>query len=344
MAARQAEERANPNRARALNQPIPVRITLVTEGPIEEKIGATAVTEASEVASIWISRGLGLKDHQVTVTAVHVAEGQRVKASQLLFELDNSLFAQAVKRQETALAVAQSELDNIKRFHKSGVASAVELSTASLKLELSKLDLHVAQRDLEWCSVRSPIDGFAGRVDAVIGEQVRSGKEFTKIYKLDPIHVRIDFPAQRINDAFIGQDAEVVLDSFPQKVFPARVVRVSPIADTRLRVLPVVLEVRNRTYRIKAGITGFARLSRIKTAITVPELAVVSQGGRSMVFLVESGVAKIREIVVGPLVEPGVREVLDGLSSGDEVVIHGTESLQEGDTVDTNWQEWSGRE
>jgi HlyD family secretion protein len=222
-------------------------------------------------------------------------------------------------------------------------ATGLQLRNAELGLELAQLDFQIAQRDLRRCLVRSPVDGFSDIVVAVLGEEVDTGREFTKIHKLDPIHVRIDFPQERLDDVFLGQDAEVVLDSFPQEKLLARVVRIAPQADPETRVLPVVLEMENSSLRVRAGLTGFARLYVRRKGVVVPATAIVRRGTEAMVFRMEHGQANIRKVKVGDQAAVGMTEIVSGLQVADEVVIYGTEFLRHGDAVRDDWRNWARR-
>lgn len=342
--ARQHRTHAVPHRARAAREPIPVRTAIATQETVEQRIGATGITVPSETASIWVGPGVGLRDSQVIVRAVHVVEGQQVTSGQLLFELDDELFAQAVKRQEMALSAAKAALESIQQLRKERAATGPQLRNAKLAVELAQLELQVARRDLKRCQVTSPIDGFVDEVDVVLGEQVDTARELTLVHKLDPIHVRVDFPQERIDEVFIGQQAQVVLDSFPQEPFAALVVRIAPQADPETRVLPVVLEVDNPEERIKAGITGYARLLVRRDAVTVPTTAVIERGGQAMVFRVEDGKAFIQKVKTGPPADVGLRTIREGLNAGDEVVVYGSEFLKDGDRVNDDWRRWARRD
>jgi hypothetical protein len=77
---------------------------------------------------------------------------------------------------------------------------------------------------------------------------------------------------------------------------------------------------------------------------------------KAMVFRVEDGRARLREVSLGRLIENGSMEVRSGLAPGDEVVIyqdfyrHSGEltsslaDLRDGDLVDVNWRKWARRE
>lgn len=342
--AQRARDVAVPDRARHARLPVPVRTVAVTNREHVQFVGATAVTVPSETASIWISASLGLRDTKVKVRAVHIVEGQEVRKGQLLFELDDELYTQAARRQEMALAAARADLESVQRLRRERAATGPQLREAELQFELARLELQVAQRDLQRCQVCSPIRGFADVITVVLGEEADTGRECTRIHKLDPIHLRVDFPQERLDDVFIGQTAEVVLDSFPQETFSARVIRIAPQADPETRVLPVVLEMENPSHRIRAGLTGFARLKVCRQSLVIPNTAVVRRGTQAMVFRVDQGHSKIQNVKLGDQVDIGSVEVLAGLRLGDDVVVYGTESLRQSDAVVDDWHRWAGRD
>ena len=121
-------------------------------------------------------------------------------------------------------------------------------------------------------------------------------------------------------------------------------------------MLPVLVRLSNPKNRIKAGISGFARLRITKQALVVPAQAILQQGSKSIVFRVENGRARARTVQTGQVVENGVVEIQSGLVRGDEVVIYFSNIykntgnltkrncyLQDGDPVDVDWPKWTGR-
>ena len=339
-----AKNRAMASRARRIGEPIPVRTDVVMKQTVEELIGATIVTEPSEVASIWVGPGVGFTDVRVTMVAVKVEEGQRVERGQLMFELEDELFSLTVKQKEMELVAAEAQLKAVEKLRNRNAASESELRNAKMQNEIAQLDLKVAKRDHGRCKVTSPIDGYVGPIETVLGEQFSASEELTLIYKLDPIHIRMELPLTRIDKVSVGQEAEIVLDSFPSESFHAKVVRISAMVDEETRVLPVILAMENPGGRIKAGITGFGRLRINRNVTTVPSVAVVQNGDRAMVFSIEEGRARIREVRTGVIVDVGVLEIKEGLEAGEEIVIHGHADLRDEDPVNVQWREFLGRE
>jgi membrane fusion protein (multidrug efflux system) len=253
------------------------------------------------------------------------------------------------------------------------VQAQTDLAEAEQLLKVAKVELAVARRRVTRCQIKSPLDGFISLAEPVLPRQTPAKQTGNRIalvpgmflertsvlahvLKLDPIHVVMDLPQERSGEVFLGQQAEVVLDSFPQQTFHGSVVRILPQANPELRVLPVIIELSNSQDRIKAGISGYVRLHRTRKATVVPTAAIVNQKDRAVVYRVEDSKARLREVRLGPLLQMGQREVKGGLKEGDEVVVFHNfyrhagsltkqdSYLQDNDRVDTDWQRWARRE
>jgi cobalt-zinc-cadmium efflux system membrane fusion protein len=233
-----------------------------------------------------------------------------------------------------------------------------ELDRATKDLELARIDLEETRRGVERSQIKSPIDGFIdGKFDIVPGQTVEITTALARVLQIDPIHVRLDCPQERMTEVYPGQKAEVVLDSFRGETFTGTVIRSSAQLNPQLRIFPVVVELNNPQHRIRPGISGFARLHGRNKTTTVPAAAVIQHGGKAMVFRVEDGRARLREVQTGPVVDGGLVTVTSGVAAGDEVVVYFTNFyrhwgdvtsldayLQDDDLVDPDWRKWARRE
>jgi RND family efflux transporter MFP subunit len=429
--AQHAKDISDPDRARQRGEPIPVRTERVTQSEVEDVIGATVLTDPSEVAIIRVGASHGLTQSALVLKSVNVREGDHVTKGQLLFALDDAPFLEVQKQKEAALFAAKKELELVtkqvpfrrqtrelemtsakaeydyrvtdlavrekeykallglrdaklfeqydaeskymdakfnrdearRHVKRAEIANEVgelrdaeDIAKAKQLFELAVSDLALARRDVERCQITSPVEGISERVDLASGQAVVADAELVKVIRLDPIHARLDYPQDRLDDLKLGWKVEVVLDAFPKQTLTGTVIRISPQVNPHLRILPVVVELANPGYRIKAGISGYARLRFTKKIAAVPEAALIEDGARSAVFRVEDGRARMREVRTGVLFDGGVREVQNGLAPGDEVVIfhnfyRHTQALarrdcylEDNDLVDVNWRKWARRE
>lgn len=339
--ARELQRKWDPDLARRHDDPIPVRTVNVKEKAVNKVVGGTAVTEASATAIIsTVPRNEQIPDR--LVSSVPIQEGVEVSKGDTILTFDEDLFEATVIERKVALLKQEKDFEAFTRLREQAGLSARELRAAELEVASAKLQLQLAEYQLEACKITSPLDGLVATVQAVPGMRITSPTELAAIHQLDPIHVIMDYPTDQLDTLEIGQQAEVVLDAFPGEKFSGEVVRMGTTADARTRVLRVTVAVANPDNRIRAGITGFVRIPHKKAeAKTVPGVAVIDKKDKAMVFLVKDGRAKIREIERGATLDQGEVEVLSGLDTGEQVVVFGQDGLRENDLVNVNWREWT---
>jgi multidrug efflux pump subunit AcrA (membrane-fusion protein) len=233
-----------------------------------------------------------------------------------------------------------------------------DLSRTRRDVAVAWLDLKSARRDVGWCQVKSPIEGFIdSRIEISPGQVLSVTSNLAHVVTLDPMHVRLDFPQERMDEVAVGQQTEIVLDSFPKETFQGKVIRIGPVVNPALRVFAVVVEMQNPGNRVKAGVSGFARVKVKRQAVAIPAAAVIRHGSKAMVFRVEEGRARLREVQVKHPIDLGMLEVSGGVSAGDEVVIYFSNFyrhwreltsrdcyLQDNDPVDVEWRKWARRD
>ncbi len=233
-----------------------------------------------------------------------------------------------------------------------------DLARATSGVETARTELDGARLDLRWCQLRSPIDGFIeNKIDFAAGQVLAVTTPLARVVETDPLHIRVDFPQERMDEIAVGQEAEIVLDSFPKETFHGKVLRVSPLVNPQLRVFPVVVEMSNPGHRVKKGVSGFVRIRRKRKTTGVPTAAVIQHGSKAMVFCVEDGRAHLREVQVEHPLEHGIVEVKSGLKAGEEVVVYFSNFyrhwrelssrecyLQDNDPVDVDWRRWARRD
>jgi membrane fusion protein, multidrug efflux system len=341
--ARDALRTWDPGKARRANEPIPVRTAKVDQRELNETIGGTAVTLPAQSATIAIPlNSSAIADRMVKQVAAQ--PGSPIRKGDLLIEFESALFQQLVKQRAALLDKARQELATTKELYAKKAASGLQLEEAEVAVETAQLDLDLAKADLDLCVVRCPIDGVVESVDVVPQVRVGGGSVLAVIHQLDPILVQLDFPMERLDALELGQQADIVLDAFPQETFEGEVARILPVVSTKTRVLPVIIEVSNADNRIRAGISGFVRVRTKKSsANTVPSVAVIKKQSKAMVFCVEDNRAQIREVLTGPITEAGDIQILSGLNAGEEVIIFGQDAVQDNDLVNVDWQQWTGR-
>ncbi|MCK4562191.1 MAG: efflux RND transporter periplasmic adaptor subunit, partial [Flavobacteriaceae bacterium] len=120
------------------------------------------------------------------IEEIHFKEGSRVKKGDLLYVIDPAPFVEAVvakqsmvAQAETVLVQTESDLKRIKPLAEMDAVSQRELDMAQAQrdasvsaLNAAKADLNIAQINLSYTKIVSPINGVIGRTLAREGEYV----------------------------------------------------------------------------------------------------------------------------------------------------------------------------
>ncbi|NLH16565.1 MAG: efflux RND transporter periplasmic adaptor subunit [Phycisphaerae bacterium] len=148
------------------------------------------------------------------LTQVHFVEGQKVKQNDLLLSIDPRESQVALKAAQANLQRDQAQLQNALReadrqtqLLEKGIAAqdtydaaitAVETLRAAILADQAAIDK--AHLQIEYCSVRSPIDGCVGKLHIYPGNLVRADDTAViNIRQVDPIYVSFPVPQQHLS-------------------------------------------------------------------------------------------------------------------------------------------------
>lgn len=170
------------------------------------------------------------------------------------------------------------------------------------------------------------------------GEMVRGMPE-KNVYRLVIAHVlklRAEVPERHAPEVKIGQTVEVRVDSFPDRVFPGVVARVSPTVDTLNRTFRVEVEVPNcnTQARLKPGTFAKAEIATRTDAgvATVPPGAVVTFAGVNKVFVADGDRARAVEVRLGHRDREWV-EAIGPVPPGAKIITSGFSQLVDGSRI-----------
>jgi multidrug efflux system membrane fusion protein len=151
------------------------------------------------------------------ITEIHFTDGADLKKGDLLFTIDPRPYEAALKKTQASLAqsiasltLAKSSFERVKELLPTGAISKDGYDTkqnavvfAEAQVQSDQAALQMAQVNLEYCFIHSPIDGRAGQRYVDVGNVVaaNTGADSTillVIQQLDPIYVDFTIPEQDI--------------------------------------------------------------------------------------------------------------------------------------------------
>ncbi|MCX6890264.1 MAG: efflux RND transporter periplasmic adaptor subunit [Verrucomicrobiota bacterium] len=291
-------------------------------------------------------------------------EGSAVTNGQVLFQIDPATFRAALDKAKAQMDQAIAQRDkyalDVKRYRPLAATEAIskqELDdaiqnekTAQAEVEADKAAVEQAQLNLNFTTIRSPLDGVAGLAKAQVGDLLGpSTGQLTTVTKIEPIRAYFSISQQlmtQLQESRIaegrdsvrsngGPELELILASGTVYPIKGRVRFANNQVDVKTGTITVVGEFTNPQMLLVPGMFVRVRalLDTEKNALLVPQRAVTEMQGQYLVAVVgEDNKVSIRPVEAGERI--GQQWVITGkVKAGDRVVAEGIQKVRDGATV-----------
>ncbi|HTG90957.1 MAG TPA: efflux RND transporter periplasmic adaptor subunit [Pyrinomonadaceae bacterium] len=253
-----------------------------------------------------------------------------VKFAQATYDRTKMLYEKSITAGKN-LQAAEHDLEMAKASAASVVAQTRAALTSArrhlliLGLKASDIDALASQSSLAAIfSLTSPISGIVIERNGTIGATVSSDANVFKIIDISHVWIDANVFEKDLERVRRGQEVKVSVPAFPGVNFSGRVILVSSVVDPETRSVKVRTEVPNAEGRLKPDM--FANVQIItdlhRTTISIPQSAVLDDGGKSVVFVAEGNGYQKRPVNIG-IEGNGRVEIIEGLQAGDKVVVKG---------------------
>ena len=241
----------------------------VTRGPITQAVTATGTL--NPVVNVQVGSQVS-----GNIQKLFADFNSKVKAGDVVAQIDPVLFQATVTQAEGDLANAQAALELAKvnatriqeLFAKKNSAQAdVDQATANLhqaeaNVKIKQGALDKAKADLDHCTIKSPVDGEVISRSVDVGQTVAASLQAPVIFAIanDLTKMQID---ANVAEADVGvvevnQDVDFTVDAFPTRTFHGKVVQVrnAPITVQNVVTYDTVIGVSNPDLKLKPGMTA----------------------------------------------------------------------------------------
>lgn len=339
--------------------PLKVMAATVQKGSIGESVWVTG--EVNALRAVGITPKISGRLRQMRLPdGTLIEEGVEVEGGQTVALIEDDQYQAAVRSAEAAQAVARSgrglaevnlaeairEKERWDKLRQGGSGSEQQLDRAVTDLERARAELKAAEArivqaeaalaqarvDLAETVIRAPFSGVVSVKHVDEGAFVGPATPLFRLAEISRVEITGGVADRYLSLLEIGRTrAEIEVDAYPGELFTGKISRVRPELDRVTRTVAVTIEADNPDRRLMPGMYARIRLVlREKNDVPViADEAVLSAGGETRVFVIEEGVARVRQIRLG-LEEGNLNEVLEGLEAGEEVVVRGHRRLREG--------------
>jgi|WetSurMetagenome_2_1015567.scaffolds.fasta_scaffold82637_2 membrane fusion protein, multidrug efflux system len=310
---------------------IPVKVLAVTysiQDATDSYVGT--VEESQAVPLSFLTTG--------TADKVLVDEGQRVKKGQMLATLNNFSYRNAYDIADAKEKQAQDAYNRLSAVYKNGSLPEVKMVEIETALQQARSTVMLAKKNLEDCSMYSPISGVVGRRTIEPGMNVIPGSAVLTIVQIDKVFVKIPVPENEIDAIKIGQVSTVKVAALNNEVFAGKIEQKGVMANPLSHTYEVKIAILNRNDQLRPGMVCDVVIARnAKTnAVFIPQQAIQADNKENkFVYVVDTvkNIARRKNVCPGNLPGNGTIEITSGLEQGDRVITEGYQKISENSSV-----------
>ena len=294
------------------------------------------------------------------ITGVYFKDGDRVRKGQLLYSVDDQLYAANYQQAVANLQVQKANLNRAQkdanRYHELDKYDAIAkqvVDNADATLEVNRKQVQAAtaniqavQTNVKYTKVYAPFDGVIGISAVKTGGAVSAGQTVLNTVSSDK-ELAVDFNIDQkeiYRFTTLMSEKKPTTDStftlaFGEDVYPypGKLSLIDRAVNPQTGTIKARLIFPNTNNQLIAGMNGTVRVKSndSTSSILVPYKAVTEQLGEFFVYVpVDSNKVSQRKIVLGKQIGKDVI-VKEGLKENDKVVVEGVQNLKEGTVVTT---------
>ncbi len=307
---------------------VPVSVVTVQPQTLRENLTKVGLIVANNEVSV-VSEASG------KIVAVHAGVGSYLHAGAPIVKLDDELSKAHFLSAQTNYDKARRDWERALELHKQELISSSDRESARnnfLAAEAARLS---AKRQYQNTIITTPIAGIVTARPVNFGAMINPGTVVATIIDTSSFKVAVNVGSGEAFKLKVGEVVDVATDIYPGTQFLGRIASISDRSD-EARTFPVeVVIATQKDYPLKSGIYGKVtfRLGTEHPVLAIPREAVIGSVKNPRVYVVENGVAKLREIVVGSEIDTKL-ELIRGLKEQEQVVVSGQDNLQDNIAVE----------
>lgn len=281
---------------------------------------------------------------------VNFREAEYSRISELVKRgsLNKELLDEITYKKESAAAALEAVRAKIRSVEaelaakKTDVEKArADFQTALAHVELAKADYERVVVLSQYSIIKAPFDGVVTNRMVDPGAFIQpadgnsSAKPLLTVSSTAVVRISLDLPMAQVR--WLDRDDRVILDRInvlPGEQYEGQVTRFSTILNKDSRMMRVEIDLKNPDHRLMPGYYGYVTLflNEMPQQMVIPSSALLVEGDKSFVFIVDQGKARKR-LVKTNFEDGSIVGIQSGISPGDLVIQAGGGLLVDGQSV-----------
>jgi membrane fusion protein (multidrug efflux system) len=173
------------------------------------------------------------------VLALGFADGARVRAGQVLVQMDDTLQRAEVQQSLAQMSIARANHKRNQELVAQNFIAQRSLDESGAALQVAEAQLGLSCARLDRMRLIAPFTGVVGIRNINVGDYVKDGADLINLENIGSLYVDYRLPERYQTKVMPGQTIEVRLDAFSNRLFKAKVEAVDPLIDANGRSISV---------------------------------------------------------------------------------------------------------
>ena len=274
-----------------------------------------------------------------TVKQILVKEGQKVKAGQLLVQLDDTEIKNKIDELNTQLALAITTFERQERLWNQKIGSEMQYLQAKAQKESLENSLASLKTQNNKMKISAPFSGIVDEIHQKKGELAGPSIPFAQLVNINKVYVEGDVSESYLN--FIKAGATADLD-FPAINFQtkAKINRTSNVINPANRSFKIRINLNNANHMIKPNLISVMKIKdyEVLDAMVVPSITIKKDFEGNYLYIAKKEGKNLvaRKVYVNvSKTYNNISMIESGLSLGDQVITEGFSQVVNGALIST---------
>ncbi len=268
-----------------------------------------------------------------TVKRIMVRVGQRVSKGQTLAVLDAAAVEQQIKAMEPQVTLQKSLYERQQKLWAQNIGTEVQLMSAKAQYEATAKQKAALEAQRSMYTIKAPISGIVDAVNIKEGDIANPGVSGIRVVSNADLKVQANLGENYIGKVKEGNPVNLVFADGTDSL-KSKLTYVSKAVDPVSRAFQVEVRLGSNSklspnMSCKMQILNYQN----KGALVVPVSAIQKTADGEMVYVADGGKAKAVTVKTGRN-SNGMVEILEGLQTGDKVVVEGYADLDNGKAIE----------
>lgn len=261
-------------------QMIAVSTTTVQRQPFSDRIEVLGVAKGRQSVSITS------KTSEV-ITAVRFGDGDRVRAGQVLVDLQGTEQDAAIDQAQSVADLAKLNADRWTTLYERGIAAKSSADQYNAVYAQARASLAAARSRRQDRVIRAPFAGVVGLTDVAPGALISPGAVIATLDDVAVMRVDFDVPDRYLSQIRDGTPITARSDSYPDEIFEGTISTLDSRINERTRTIKARAMIANPSGRLRPGMLMRIGIQEgVRQTLVVPEAAVQFADTTAYIFVV----------------------------------------------------------